>query len=349
VTPALALGRAFSCSLSTRGAVRCWGANDVGQRGGDGLAGVLALAAGPEHACAVLADGPRCWGKNHQGQLGDGTRDDRRAPVAVRLPGRHAAHLDPSKTTPVLTRDASCFLWSEEYSGSFAACTGALRDAAVFSLAGRGPEPPCLPRSLCAKVYGLQAAAFDASLCTTSLTNDVPRVHCPVGPKALAPRQPEPVYGATDDGKTVWTIALGRAFGCGLGGGGVLCWGSNARGQLGAAHPASSTEPRPVPGLAGADAICAGAEHACARLPDGRVLCWGSNARGQLGNREGAPAGAVEIAAARGAAAIGCGEAHACAQLAAGRVVCWGANDAGHSSGRGGQPIAAPGEVSLPR
>lgn len=333
VIPMLALGRAFSCSLSARGTVRCWGANDVGQRGGDGLTGVLAIAAGPEHACAVLADGPRCWGKNDRGQLGDGTREDRRAPVPARLPGRHAGHLEPGKTSPVLTRDASCFLWSEEYSGSFAACTGALRDADAFSLAGRGPEPPCPPRSLCAKVYGLQAAAFDGALCTTSQVNEVPRVRCPAGPKALAPRQPEPVFGATDDGKTVWALALGRAFGCGLGGGGALCWGGNARGQLGTAHPASSPDPRPVPGLAGATAICAGAEHACARLPSGQVLCWGSNARGQLGRKDGAPVGPLEIAGANGAEAIGCGEAHSCAVVAGGQVVCWGADEAGQVSG----------------
>lgn len=65
--------------------MRCWGNNVVGQLG-DGtrdarlapvavrrLAGVAQVAAGQQHACAVLVDGTvRCWGDNTGGALGDG-------------------------------------------------------------------------------------------------------------------------------------------------------------------------------------------------------------------------------------------------------------------------------------
>ncbi|MDI1476739.1 RCC1 domain-containing protein [Polyangium sp. y55x31] len=350
VSTTLALGRAFSCLLTTRGQVRCWGTNDSGQRGGDGLGGVLALAAGPDHACAVQQDVIRCWGKNDHGQLGDGSRIERPSPVLVREMGRAGEHIQHEKTQPVLTRDSSCFFWSEEYSGSFAACTGAHLDTDIFGLTGRGPAPPCPSGTLCSKVYAASGAAFESGLCTLSDVNGVPRVACPFGPPSLAPRQPERDFGSQDDGKTVGVLVVGRDFACGLGAGGVLCWGSNTRGQLGRREPAGTRDPLPVEGMAGAAALCAGAEHACAQKADGRVLCWGDGRRGQLGTGDPVAAGTVvEVPAAAGAKAIGCGEAHTCAAFADGRVVCWGADEAGQSSGSGKGLIAAPSVVTISR
>ena len=74
----------------------CWGANGYGQLG-DGtttdsplpvavaaLPPAVAIAAGYNHTCAVLASGEaRCWGWNAAGQLGDGTMTDSPTPVAV--------------------------------------------------------------------------------------------------------------------------------------------------------------------------------------------------------------------------------------------------------------------------
>jgi alpha-tubulin suppressor-like RCC1 family protein len=87
-----------TCALTSGGAVRCWGDNRVGQLG-DGTrtdrpapvavvglsSGITAVAAGPEHACALRTDGQvRCWGANASGELGDGTTSTRTAPVTVK-------------------------------------------------------------------------------------------------------------------------------------------------------------------------------------------------------------------------------------------------------------------------
>ncbi|WP_168210504.1 RCC1 domain-containing protein [Persicimonas caeni] len=94
----IACGAHFTCALAEGGHVECWGSNSNGQLGrGEGpralpasygeavvagLQDVVALDAGEAHACAVTSDGKVwCWGANEHGQLGDGTNEDKRAPV----------------------------------------------------------------------------------------------------------------------------------------------------------------------------------------------------------------------------------------------------------------------------
>jgi alpha-tubulin suppressor-like RCC1 family protein len=91
-------GWGHTCILSAGGGVRCWGNNEYGQLGYgetseyrftpvdvlDLGSGVIGLAAGGGHTCALVTGGGiRCWGNNKYGQLGDGTAQIRILPVAV--------------------------------------------------------------------------------------------------------------------------------------------------------------------------------------------------------------------------------------------------------------------------
>jgi alpha-tubulin suppressor-like RCC1 family protein len=94
---ALTAGERHTCAVSATGGIKCWGQNHDGQLGDGsrtdrvtpvdipGLSkGVMAIAAGWRHTCALMTfGGVKCWGNNHDGQLGDGTWQDRLAPTDV--------------------------------------------------------------------------------------------------------------------------------------------------------------------------------------------------------------------------------------------------------------------------
>lgn len=86
-----------SCVRLADGATKCWGRNNKGQIG-DGTSGNLksiptlvfglststvGVAAGFEHACALVGEAVVCWGDASAGQLGDGSTTGKTKPVAV--------------------------------------------------------------------------------------------------------------------------------------------------------------------------------------------------------------------------------------------------------------------------
>jgi alpha-tubulin suppressor-like RCC1 family protein len=81
------------CARTESGEVHCYHQSLASARGDDGpvfgeptrlagIEGARSVSVGAMHACALLESGDvACWGSNTYGQLGDGTRQDREAPV----------------------------------------------------------------------------------------------------------------------------------------------------------------------------------------------------------------------------------------------------------------------------
>ena len=129
---------------------------------------------------------------------------------------------------------------------------------------------------------------------------------------------------------------------CALTGSGVvLCWGSNASGQLGtgASTAQTTSEPQAVAGGHVFRALALGDSHSCALAEDGSAWCWGDNGRGQLGVDSagatcGTPAQPCQPVPVRAAApltfvALAAGAWHTCGIAADAQAYCWGLNVSG--------------------
>lgn len=142
------------------------------------------------------------------------------------------------------------------------------------------------------------------------------------------------VGGFHDIPLEVSAVAVGASHSCAVTvNGGVACWGSGARGQLGDGisgkdyHRAMAA---PVVGISGAVGVRAGGDTTCAVLYGGGVWCWGEGAFGQLGDgvaEDGhLSAVPVEVLGLPGVLDLDVTAQTACAALADDTVRCWGRN-----------------------
>jgi alpha-tubulin suppressor-like RCC1 family protein len=117
----VAVGSLFHCLVADTGQVRCTGECRRGQCGG-GAAGalgpnVLGIAAGEEHACAIVALGAsahetRCWGANGADQLGNGAQfADRESPAPIDGPSDFLAIDAYASFTCGIRRDRKVVCW----------------------------------------------------------------------------------------------------------------------------------------------------------------------------------------------------------------------------------------------
>jgi alpha-tubulin suppressor-like RCC1 family protein len=133
-------------------------------------------------------------------------------------------------------------------------------------------------------------------------------------------RTPTQVGKAAD-----WTlIALGARHSCGVQGKALVCFGDNAKGQLGIGTTDDAHEPATVKTDEAIGVLALGSEHSCA-LQDDLLLCWGSNEQGRAGLGEDAMSRLepARVGDAGGWVSVAAGARHSCG-VRAGEPFCWG-------------------------
>lgn len=335
----------YACALvKTEGTVKCWGSASTSGAGPAAtsqtnsprdtinLAGIVAIAGGQLHACALRNDGVvLCWGDNLYGQLGDpassGVRTVKTPQPVVGLGGPVlAVFAGPGGDhTCAITASLSAKCWGRNRSGN-------LGNGAFTS----NPVPQAVP--------GLGAVSGMAiGIDHTCAVTFAGAVLC----------WGDNGYGQLGDGSTssrlVPTAVVGLASGVAdivagshhtcalLNNGGVKCWGRGSSGALGRGGATDASNPNskvPVDVLtlaSGATSIVAGDAFNCATLVSGGVRCWGKRPAGggdgvqwtsSADLYQPTPVNVVGLSGP--VVSIGSGFRYVCAVVTSGLVECWG-------------------------
>lgn len=284
-------GDSHTCAVTDAGAAKCWGSNDYGKLG-DGTtsrsltpvsvlgltSGVLSLAAGTQHTCAVTAAGAaKCWGQNASGQVGDGT-------------------LTTNYSTPMQVSGLTSGVVTISASGSYSCVVTTNGAAKCWGVNANGElgDGTTTRRSTPTQVSGLSSGV--ASISTGG-------AHTCVGTTSGAARcWGWNYYGQLGDGSTtnrltsvqvsgltsgVTRISAGSNYTCAIHSGAAKCWGYNGAGQLGNGSTGQSFTPTQVSGMtSGVSSIATGSAHTCAFNSEvGK--CWGAGGYGRLGDGTG--------------------------------------------------------------
>lgn len=294
-------GATHTCALDKNRHVLCWGKNDNGQLGGkpgaNGIVDVpldekaaLQIAAGIRHTCALVGSGTvRCWGDNAFGQLGNGTKEDApKSVVPLSLESGVASVFAGGFFSCALKSNESMTCWGDNTYGQLGdRTTKTMRPTPVNVRDLEGPI-----RDVALGQSTTCAVTLAGGLVCWGRNRIVGENATPFGlvvPFAGSPADVASPALRGDAGATpplLGGIAVGTTHACARSlADNPLCWGSNAKGQLGQ-EPDGGTFPgfHDVAGLAGiVKEIAVGLGHACALAPNDEVYCWGQNESGQLG------------------------------------------------------------------
>lgn len=334
-TATAANGSAHLCTVDTGGTLACAGSNARGQlgraRSSDRAVAPTVLpegtwstvAAGRAASCGVRTDGSLwCWGANTWGQLGTGDTQPRSAPAQVGTATTWTSVTVGARHSCALRTDQSLWCWGDNASGqtgtSSAPTTPTRVGTGTYTAISAGDAHTCAING-----YGKAACWGDNTFGQLGFNDRKNRS----SPTILA----DP---------TTWTsLVAGGRHTCGVPAatngsftaGSTWCWGSGARGQLGAGTTTESLQPIQAGSEVGWASVRLGAAHTCGLRTDGSVRCWGANTDGQAGtgttNDVLSP---TSISPNDVYAGLALGARHSCGILVADKSVrCWGDNSEG--------------------
>jgi alpha-tubulin suppressor-like RCC1 family protein len=253
-----------------------------------GVAPIKEIDAAGEWGAALLTDGTiKAWGGNASGQLGDGTRELKRTPVAVKgLAGPVAQIAIGGEHIIALLSNGTVETWGNNIYGQLGNGTdgGGKEDCTVLC---RSLTPIQVP-GLSGVVAVFASGADDAALLSNgTVVAWGENSSGQLGDETQVEKDsPTLAHGLSD----VQTVALGAEASLGghmlalLNDGAVEAVGLNRDGQVGDGSTVNRLTPVRVGGLSGVTAVSASFTHNLALLSNGTVRAWGGNEFGELGS-----------------------------------------------------------------
>jgi alpha-tubulin suppressor-like RCC1 family protein len=344
----VSVGGTHTCGIRLDGRLYCWGWNGSGQLGvarargqcgrGPGTceASPRAVAsterfaqvsAGERHACAVTVGGElRCWGESIQFQTGVEAATYVFAPTPV-LAGARVLQASAGATHSCAVRsDGVVLCWGEGRLGALG------RDDTVSSV---------IPRPIASGQRFVQvssgrwrscAVAGDGALWCWGSEWESSQGNTDYFHERLLPHRVE-------NAPRLLSVSVAGSSICGTTPSDeVVCWESNAFGQLGIGSQEGTTNPTRVAAPEPMEAVSAGIIQSCGLTRTGRALCWGNDTFGQLGiPRTGELCGVLECR--RSPAAVFGGQTfssvatgsgtHTCGVTTSSALLCWGLGNEG--------------------
>lgn len=272
----------------------------------------LTVSAAGNYACARTPSGRAyCWGDNSNGQLGDGTRTERRAPVAV------AGGLRFSQISAGPTHSCGVAIGGVLY------CWG------LGGMLGDGTgEDRLTPVPVDSD---LLFTAVSAGLPSCGISDDGD-LYCwginIAGGLGNGTTDNSTVPVAVSGSLTFGVVSAGAHNVCGVTPTGIAyCWGANDAGQLGDGTTDPSTVPVPVGGDHTFTEISASVQHTCGVTHGAGAHCWGAGTIGQLGDGTGSSSLLPTPVSNGPFARVSAGGTHSCGVTSAGSMAyCWGNN-----------------------
>ena len=349
----ISAGWRFVLARTGDGSVWSWGSNEYGQLGDGtrgepfawyptprlvrGLANVARIAAGGDHALALMAGGTvRAWGANGRGELGDATTTDRLAPVEVPGLAGIASVAAGYGHSIVFRGDGTALAWGANGYGELGDGTYADRPAPV-PLAGLNGA------TAIATGFLHSVAVMPGGTLVAWGNNERGQLGDPALPQQL---QPVEIAGLTG----FRAAAVGDLFTVALKADGtVWTWGDNAFGQLGnSAYTFRSTPSTVV--LDGVEKMSSGGFHVLALKSDGSVLAWGDSRAAQVGDgtavNRSSPVPVTGLGPGSAVRDISAGAIHSLALEAGGTVLSWGDNYSSQLGPRSSEDASVPARIT---
>jgi alpha-tubulin suppressor-like RCC1 family protein len=325
-----------TCATAASGTF-CWGYGGNGQLGdgtgtftSDSVARLVSgnftftqIAAGPNHTCALTAEGAAyCWGYNGYGQLGNNSTTPSDAPVAV-SGGLTFASITAGNFHTCGRVGTAVYCWGRDNVGQL------------------GDDAPLANKLVPTVVAGgFNWTSVSAGYATTcGLTGG--NAHCwgqdnygQLGNDGVLANAATPVLVA---GGQTWTdVNPGYYHTCGVNASGAgYCWGTNYDGRLGVdtlTYAMNSVQGTPVPVFGGLTwtTIQTGWFGSCGLTTASAAYCWGYNYDGQLGGGTFGNFSSVRAAVAGSLtfSALSVGGDYTCGRVGT-AVWCWGYNGNG--------------------